>query len=260
MSSERAIQPVQQIPARGPAFRARSIAALVVVLTLAVFSTRARAVPPNLMVPPTGQPARDGVQTTSHTEMVPADRAFAGSQPPAAARRAAPPPAPVPEQKTRLAAQNSTPARTGATSGGIKQLLATGASLAVVLGLFAGVVWMMRRGMPKGLAQRLPSDVLDVLGQATLAHRQQVQLVRLGQKLLLINVSPNGAETLAEVTDPAEVDRLSALCRGGAARGAATSFRDVLQQFRGPAVATATAATKPRMPGLVGSKGEVTDG
>ena len=117
-------------------------------------------------------------------------------------------------------------------------------SLAAVLGLFAIVVWTMRRGMPKTMQQRLPSDVVDVLGQTTFGHRQHVQLIRLGQRLLLVSVTPNGAETLAEVTDTAEVERLTTLCRGPTSRGATPSFRDVFQQFRAPAAAVA--ANKPR--------------
>lgn len=217
----------------------------------------ALAAPPNNAVPPASPPARD-VQQASHAEIVPADRKFANAQPPVAAQRAAPSAAPVTEQKTRLASQGPTRERTGSASGGIRQLLATGASLALVLGLFAAVVWMMRRGMPKVSSQRLPQEVLDVLGQATLAHRQQVQLVRLGQKLLLINVSPSGAETLSEVTDAAEVERLTALCRRTSPRSATPSFRDVLQQFRGPGVTTA--AAKQRSPALPIGKSEVADG
>ena len=50
-------------------------------------------------------------------------------------------------------------------------------------------------------------------GRAPLAGRQHVHLLRCGSKLLLVSVTPGGAETLTEVTDPAEVDRLAGLCR-----------------------------------------------
>jgi flagellar biogenesis protein FliO len=245
-------------PRRDHARGAHLLAALAVLLGLLTVSSRTLAAPPNGTKMPAGQPTRDSVQPASHAEMLPADRPFAPGQQQPAAKRAAPLYAPAAEEKTRLAAQSATRPRTGAAPGAARQLLTTGASLTLVLGVFAAVAWTMRRGMPKVLAQRLPSDVLDVLGQATLGHRQQVQLVRLGHKLLLINVSASGAETLAEVTEPAEVDRLTALCRGTSSRSATPSFRDVLQQFRGATVTTGPIKTRSLGAGL--GKSEVTDG
>ena len=65
-------------------------------------------------------------------------------------------------------------------------------------------------------ATLLPTEVVEVLGRAPLAGRQQMHLLRCGNKLLLVSVTPTGAETLTEVTDPVEVDRLSGLCRQAA--------------------------------------------
>jgi flagellar biogenesis protein FliO len=124
-------------------------------------------------------------------------------------------------------------------------LLATLGSLAVVLGLFAVVVWVMRRGMPKAM-QRLPNEVVEVLGQTSIGHRQQAQLIRLGHKLLLVSVTPQGSETLTEITDAAEVERLAGLCRGSRGAAATPTFREVLQQFRGsnpPATPTKARST-----------------
>ena len=85
-------------------------------------------------------------------------------------------------------------------------------SLAVVLGLFLGLVWFLRRGLPKA-ARLLSSDVVEVLGRSPLAGRQQMHVIRFGNRLLLVAVSPSGAETLAEISDPAEVDRLAGICQ-----------------------------------------------
>ena len=93
-----------------------------------------------------------------------------------------------------------------------------------------------------------------MLGQTTLGHRQQAQLVRLGRTLLLIGVSPAGAETLAEVTDASEVDRLAALCRGPNAASTGPSFRDVLQNFKDRTSAARTSKTQPNL-GLLGTLG-----
>jgi flagellar biogenesis protein FliO len=116
------------------------------------------------------------------------------------------------------------------TVSGLPSLATTAGSLAVVLGLFFALVWMMRRASPKG-SVLLPGEVVEVLGRAPLAGRQQMHLLRCGNKLLLVSVTPAGAETLTEVTDPLEVDRLAGLCRQAHPQSATAAFRQVFQQF-----------------------------
>jgi flagellar biogenesis protein FliO len=106
------------------------------------------------------------------------------------------------------------------------------ASLGIVLGLFLLVAWAVRRGMPRSAAL-LPRDALEVLGRAPLVGRQQVHLVRCGNKVLLLSVSAASVETLTEITDRAEIERLGEICRQAGAGGAA-SFRQVFSQFARP--------------------------
>lgn len=103
-------------------------------------------------------------------------------------------------------------------------------SLAIVLGLLFGVTWVMRRAAPAGM-QPLPSDVIQVLGRAMLSPRQQMQLVRLGDKLVLIANTPTGVQTLTEVTDRAEVERLAAACEAARGNSSTGTFRQVLSQL-----------------------------
>lgn len=105
-------------------------------------------------------------------------------------------------------------------------------SLAVVLGLFFVFAWALRRTAPRG-SVALPSEVFEVLGRAPLAGRQEVHLVRCGAKLLLVSVTPAGAETLTEITEPAEVDRLAGLCQQVRPGSATATFREVLHQLTG---------------------------
>ncbi|HEX3726805.1 MAG TPA: flagellar biosynthetic protein FliO [Pirellulales bacterium] len=107
-------------------------------------------------------------------------------------------------------------------------LLTGAASLGIVLGLFLVVAWAVRRGMPRGSAL-LPNEVLEVLGRAPLAGKQQIHLLRCGTKLLLVCVSPTSVETLTEIADSDEVQRLTDLCQLGTAP--ANSFRKVFEQF-----------------------------
>lgn len=104
------------------------------------------------------------------------------------------------------------------------------ASLFLVLGLFFLTIWMLKRGLPKG-ARVLPSEVVEVLGRAPLAGKQQVHLLRVGNKILLIALSPGGAETLTEITDPMEVDRLAGLCQQQSPHSSTNAFKQIFQQF-----------------------------
>lgn len=116
-------------------------------------------------------------------------------------------------------------------------------SLAVVLGLFFGFVWLSRRALPKS-AGGLSADVVQVLGRTAMGNRQSLQLIRLGNRLLLVSVTATGANTLAEVTDPQEVQDLLDRCNGISSEPTSPSFRDVLMQLsRNPNAATPTGLT-----------------
>jgi flagellar protein FliO/FliZ len=133
--------------------------------------------------------------------------------------------------KTRLAPPGGAPApggtqRTGTTGGALTVI----ASLAVVLGLFVSVVWVMRRGMPQQ-NRKLPKAAVESLGHIPFPGRQQGQLLRIGNKLVLVSFSTAGADVITEVTDPLEVDRLAGLCAQNDPHGAVRSFRDVVDGF-----------------------------
>lgn len=117
-----------------------------------------------------------------------------------------------------------------ARRGEMPALVTGAASLGIVLGLFLLVVWVARRGMPKSAAM-LPRDVFEILGRAPFIGRQNVHLVRCGHKLLLVHVTPTAAQTLTEITESAEVERLVDACQGPAGGSA---FKQILQQFGSP--------------------------
>jgi len=120
-------------------------------------------------------------------------------------------------------------------------LASVGSSLAVVLGLFLVVAWLLRKGTP-GDCPVLPKEAVEVLGRAPLTARQQVHLIRLGSKLVLVCVTPGGVEALSEVADPAEVDHLAGLCRQSLPNSSTAAFRQVIQQFTGGSTPEATHA------------------
>jgi len=109
-----------------------------------------------------------------------------------------------PAKRDSLSEKSDSPRALGA-------IVSVAGSLTVVLGLFFLLTWLMRRGMPNSAA-RLPDDVVSVLGKAPLAGRQQVHVVRFGNKLLLVCASTSGFDKLAEITEPEEVQRIVSLC------------------------------------------------
>ncbi len=121
---------------------------------------------------------------------------------------------------------------TSAAPGTSRAVVTSVTSLAVVVGLFLLLVWVQRR---TGTARRglLPGEVFETLGRVPLNGRQEMHLVRLGNKLLLLAVSAQGAETLTEITDSREIARLSGICRHQRTESISASFREILSQLGG---------------------------
>jgi flagellar biogenesis protein FliO len=84
-------------------------------------------------------------------------------------------------------------------------------ALAIVLGSYFALVWLLRFVSPTSNTQ-LPRDVLEVLGKTPFGNKQHLQLVRLGTKLLLLLETPDGIQPIAEVSDPLEAEHLVNLC------------------------------------------------
>lgn len=129
--------------------------------------------------------------------------------------------------RTKSAPGQKAPIRFGPGQHTIKTVLG---SLAVVLGSFFLLAWFLKRNRGGG-QQALPKEVIEILGRVPLAGKQQMQLVRVGGKLILLCVSASGAETLTEITDPLEVERLSGACQATQPNSVSSSFRQVLEQF-----------------------------
>jgi flagellar biogenesis protein FliO len=125
------------------------------------------------------------------------------------------------------------PSESGGSSSGPRALGAIASvvgSLIIVLGLFFALAWFMRRGMPNS-SRLLSSDVVQVLGRTPLAGRQQMHVLRFGNKLLLVCASASGVDTLAEVTDPLEIDRVAGLCAQTESYSATTTFKQIFGQL-----------------------------
>ena len=121
----------------------------------------------------------------------------------------------------------------------IKSLYKMGTGLAIVVGAFLLFAWVLRRGghdrMGRGM---LPADAVSVLGRVSLTSKQVAQLLRVGNKLVLVALTPGGAETLTEVTNPQEVDRLLGLCQQHDPRSTTQVFDQVFQSLSREPVAS----------------------
>jgi flagellar biogenesis protein FliO len=102
-------------------------------------------------------------------------------------------------------------------------------SLAIVLCVFFGIAWMAKRSLPQS-SSKLPTEVVQVLGRTTLAPRQQVYVVRFGKRLLLVSQQPGHTQTLGEIDDDQEVERLAGICEAAQPSSSSRSFSDVLKQ------------------------------
>jgi len=141
---------------------------------------------------------------------------------------AAPIPLPPPRATSKRARESGAAAQ---PPGGRRNMaMVVTSSLAIVLGLFFLVVWLSRRALPKA-GQALPTEALEVLGRTPLAARHNLQLIRLGHRLLLVSVAPDTARTLLDITDADEVNHLIALCRQDQPGSITASFRQVMQQM-----------------------------
>jgi len=185
--------------------------------------------------PPQGDPLPGGVIPAGFDSTLPPDDAPATFEDPGAAALGGLAERPLPRRRGESPRRLPPPGyanedHRSEQAKGLPSMVTLVGSLATVLGIFFLVAWGMRRVGPPSLTP-LPGDVFEVLGRAPLVGRQQVHLLRCGKKLLLISATADGVETLTEVTDPLEVDRLSGLCRQAHPNSATATFREVLGQI-----------------------------
>lgn len=143
------------------------------------------------------------------------------------------------DEAKRLLPPKPEPGEALKSSAGQFPYAATFGSLAAVLGAFFIFVWFQKRGGKRG-SGALPPEVVEPLGTVPFVSRQALHVVRFGSKILLINVTPGGSETLAEIDDPREAERILALCRRHRPDALGRTFREILGTPRpaaGPAPA-----------------------
>ena len=101
--------------------------------------------------------------------------------------------------------------------------------LGFVIALILLAAKLFQRHAPNAVT-RIPTEAIEILGRRPVDQRQSIHLVRCGSRILVLGSSANGLTTLAEVTDPVEVDYLAGLCRQDDKDvGIIRTFRDMFQ-------------------------------
>jgi len=97
-------------------------------------------------------------------------------------------------------------------SSGVGSVVTMFASLFVVIATFLILALLFKKVSPKG-NRLLPNELFENLGRAPLTPKNQLHLLRLGNRLILVSVTLDGVRPITEITDPDEVVQLLGLCR-----------------------------------------------
>lgn len=85
-------------------------------------------------------------------------------------------------------------------------------SLLIVVAAFFLLVIFFRKVSPQG-NRPLPKEAFECLGRYFLTQKHQLQVLRLGNRIVLVSVMPDGVSALAEIADPDEAVSFLGLCR-----------------------------------------------
>jgi len=130
-------------------------------------------------------------------------------------------------------------------------------SLAIVLGGYFALVFFVRSFTPAS-HQPLPAEVVQVLGRTPLSSKQTLQLVKLGNRILLLLESAEGIQPIAEISEAEEVEHLIDLCQHPRSRNRprrGTKVKSPPQTLSSPSLSSSI----PSMPNLNQTSPEVAE-
>jgi len=104
--------------------------------------------------------------------------------------------------------------------------------LLLVVGLVLGSAWTIKRFMPRTSAM-FSSEYLKILARTYVGTRQAICLVKVPGKLLVVGSTQQSLRTLAEIDDPAEVERVLGELESRSPQSATRSFRELLSGVTG---------------------------
>ncbi len=111
-------------------------------------------------------------------------------------------------------------------------ILTTCMALAAVVALIFVVRALIVRFTGRS-ASTTQSPLLEVLSRVSVAPRNHILIIRLGQRVIAVSDGAAGMRTLAEIDDPDEVAELLRTASTTSPRSATTAFRTLLHRFHG---------------------------
>jgi flagellar biogenesis protein FliO len=106
-------------------------------------------------------------------------------------------------------------------------VLSVGGSLLIVIAAFFLLAILFRKVSPPG-NRPLPKEAFECLGKYYLTQKHQLQVLRLGNRIVLVSVMPDKVSTLAEIIDPDETVAFLGLCRRLDTNSATEMFRKTI--------------------------------
>jgi flagellar biosynthetic protein FliO len=182
-------------------------------------ATRPTRAPTAASAVPASQPVRPAPNITAPSQVV---------QRPI--RRTAGSPAPSTQPSTRATVPSSSPTSGGEQAPTLEPRKVAGA-LVIVLGLIFGLRWVLRRTFP-GAGVGGSSSAVQVLSRTVLSPKQQLMLVRVGRRLVVVGDSGGQMSPLSEITDPDEVAALVGQLRDEKLSAAGPMFGGLLGRLR----------------------------
>ncbi|MFO0948587.1 MAG: flagellar biosynthetic protein FliO [Planctomycetota bacterium] len=111
----------------------------------------------------------------------------------------------------------------------------TALGLIVVLAVIFAAGRALRSVVP-GMGGLEMSGPIHVLHRTFITPKQSACLIRCGDRILLIGLSGDRMQTLAEITDPKEIDFLKGACMQIRPRSTTQAFRDIFRKGNEPLV------------------------
>lgn len=97
------------------------------------------------------------------------------------------------------------------------------AALALIIGLLLIAMWLLKKFRPTQLALGGANRAVEVLARTMLTPKAGLSVVKVGGKVLVLGVTDQQVNLVAELTDPEAIESLTAPAGGGK-----TSFADLV--------------------------------
>ena len=147
---------------------------------------------------------------------------------PAAAPAVAAPAAPLPDEKTLAISDTNTAVPAAVAPSGdvsVWDFLKMFVILALVIGMILGFLWFMRKLSGQGKASDSP---IKVLHTQTLGGSKSLQVVEIGNDVLLLGASDSGVSLIKDLTGTEAGDAFRLAASSGRPPGPRNGFADLL--------------------------------